>query len=167
MTQPTIKRGIYFHSELLVVWSPCQSRTLSTPGNDSSGSIGRRSGRWTDICEPTFGHSLDDYDVLHQISLHGGPIRMGDLAEQLLVANSSCNRIVGRLVDGGFVERSHGEADRREVLVDLTPAGKRLRRRMAAVHTRDIEAHFGARLTANEIAAVDAALRRLLAVRPR
>lgn len=56
----------------------------------------------------TFGQSLDDYDVLHQISVHGGPIRMGDLAENLLVANSSCNRIVGRLVDGGFAERRHG-----------------------------------------------------------
>ena len=70
--------------------------------------------------QATFGHSLDDYDVLHQISVHGGPIRMGDLAENLLVANSSCNRIVGRLVDGGFVERSHGESDGRVVLVDLT-----------------------------------------------
>ena len=38
--------------------------------------------------QATFGHSLDDYDVLHQISVHRGPSRMGDLAENLLVANS-------------------------------------------------------------------------------
>lgn len=110
----------------------------------------------------TFDHSLDDYDVLHQISVHGGPIRMGDLAGNLLVANSSCNRIVGRLADGGFVERSHGESDGRVVLVDLTRAGKSLRRRMAAVHTRDIEARFGAPLTSNEVADLDSILRRLL-----
>jgi DNA-binding MarR family transcriptional regulator len=114
----------------------------------------------------TFGRSLDDYDVLHQISTYGGQIRMGDLAENLLIADSSCNRIVGRLVDGGFVERSHGESDGRVVLVDLTQAGKRLRRRMAAVHVRDIEGRFGASMTATEASDLDAILRRLLAERP-
>jgi DNA-binding MarR family transcriptional regulator len=109
-----------------------------------------------------FGHSLDDYDVLHQISVHDGPIRMGDLAGNLLVANSSCTRIVGRLVDRGLVERSQGDTDGRVVLVTLTRTGKALRRRMAAVHGRDIEALFGAPLDATRLADLDAVLRRLL-----
>lgn len=108
------------------------------------------------------GQTLDDYDVLHQISAHGTPIRMGDLAEQLLVANSSCNRIVGRLVDAGFVRRAPGDRDRREVLVDLTPAGRRLHRRMAVVHTRDIDRLVGSPLPPSQRADLDAALRRLL-----
>lgn len=112
-----------------------------------------------------FGHSLDDYDVLHQISVHAGPIRMGDLAANLLIANSSCSRIVGRLVDGGFVER-HGESDGRVVLVDLTRAGTSLRRRMAAVHTRDIEARFGSLVSPAEAAGLDAILQRLLGEPP-
>lgn len=116
--------------------------------------------------QATFGYSLDDYDVLHQISVHGGPIRMGDLAENLLVANSSCTRIVGRLVDGGFIERSHGESDGRVVLVNLTRAGTTLRRRMAAVHVRDIEARFGAPLTGTQAIDLDVILRRLLAEPP-
>jgi DNA-binding MarR family transcriptional regulator len=116
--------------------------------------------------QATFGGSLDDYDVLHQISVHDGPIRMGDLAENLLVANSSCNRIVGRLVDDGLVERSHGDPDGRVVLVNLTRAGNTLRRRMAVVHTRDIEARFGALLTPTEAADIDAILKRLLAQPP-
>ena len=114
----------------------------------------------------TFGHSLDDYDVLHQISVHGAPIRMGDLAENLLVANSSCNRIVARLVERGLVERSHADSDGRVVLVDLTRAGNTLRRRMAVQHTRDIEARFGALITSAELADIDAVLRRLLAEPP-
>lgn len=93
------------------------------------------------------GYSLDHYDVLHQINEHDGPIRMGDLAARLLVANSSCNRIVGRLVDDGHVARVKGEHDRREVFVALTAAGKRLRRRMAVIHTRDIRRLFGERLS--------------------
>lgn len=113
-----------------------------------------------------FSHGLDDYDVLHQISIHDGPIRMGDLAENLLVANSSCHRIVGRLVDCGLVERSHGESDRRVVLVGLTRAGDALRRRMAVVHRRDIETRFGKPLTRAEAATIDALLQRLLAEAP-
>jgi DNA-binding MarR family transcriptional regulator len=110
-----------------------------------------------------YGRSLDDYDVLHQISAHGSPTRMGELAEQLLVANSSCNRIVGRLVEAGLVTRDQGGTDRREVLVDLTPQGRRLHRRMAALHTRDIERLFGAPLSTVERSHLNDAFGRLLA----
>ena len=91
----------------------------------------------------TFGHPLDDYDVLHQVAIHDGPIRMGELAERLVLAKSSCHRIVGRLVEAGHLERGGGRGDRREVLVSLTATGRRLHRRMAAVHSRDIERHLG------------------------
>ena len=66
-------------------------------------------------------------------------IRMGELAERLLVANSSCTRLVGKLVRSGHLVRRAGDVDRREVLVTLTAAGRTLHRRMAALHTRDIE----------------------------
>ncbi|MGB5758836.1 MAG: MarR family winged helix-turn-helix transcriptional regulator [Acidimicrobiales bacterium] len=110
-----------------------------------------------------FGRTLDDYDVLHQINVHTGPIQMGELAERLLVANSSCHRIVERLVDAGLMERSAGTQDRREVFVDLTAAGRRLWRRMAAVHTRDIEAHVGVPLTGSQHRELREALGSLLA----
>ena len=105
-----------------------------------------------------FGQPLDAYDVLHQVARHGAPLRMGDLAERLLVAHSSCNRIVGRLVDSGHLTRRPGEIDRREVLVDLTPAGRALHRRMAAVHTRDIRRLVDDPLTPEARRALDAAL---------
>lgn len=105
-----------------------------------------------------FGQPLDAYDVLHQVARHGAPLRMGDLAERLLVAHSSCNRIVGRLVDSGHLTRRPGEVDRREVLVDLTPTGRALHRRMAAVHTRDIQRLVDATLPPEARLALDAAL---------
>lgn len=107
------------------------------------------------------GRTLDDYDVLHQIHQHDGPIKMGDLAERLLLAKSSCNRIVGRLVTDGHVERAAGEHDRREVVVSLTTQGKRLRRSMAATHTRDIIELVGARLSEREVAQLQRALQSL------
>ena len=109
-----------------------------------------------------FGQSLDDYDILHQIHDHGAPIRMGELADRLLVANSSCHRIVGRLAEAGFISRHNGETDRREVFVDLTTEGTRLWRRMAAVHTRDIEALVGEPLSTVEHNHLNYSLSRLL-----
>ena len=110
----------------------------------------------------SFERSLDDYDVLHQIVINGDRIRMGRLAERLLLANSSCNRIVGRLEEAGLVERSRGELDRREVFVDVTSAGRRLHRRMAAVHTRDIERLLGTPLSDSGRVGLDKALDDLL-----
>lgn len=108
------------------------------------------------------GHSLDEYDVLHQMHRHGEPIRMGALAERLLIANSSCNRMVGRLVEAGFITRVYGEHDRRNVLVQLTTEGRRLRRRMAVAHTRDIDRLVGTRLSTSALSDLDAVLDTLL-----
>ena len=113
-----------------------------------------------------FGHSLDDYDVLHQVALGDEPMRMGRLAESLLVANSSCTRIVGRLVESGHLDRRRGLADRREVLVGITAEGRRLHRRMAAHHTRDIRRLFGARLSTGAQSGLERALTELLAPQP-
>ena len=110
-----------------------------------------------------FGYSLDDYDVLHQIADHRAPINMGELASRLLVANSSCNRIVGRLEAAGLVERARSNTDRREVFAVLTAEGRRLRRRMAAVHTRDIDQLIGDPLTAPQLAQLNSALVAVLA----
>ncbi len=110
-----------------------------------------------------FGATLDQYDVLFQLSSQEWPMRMGELAERLLIANSSCHRLVGTLVSAGFVRRERGEIDRREVLVSLTPEGRRQWRRMAAVHTRDIERWFGDPLTASEHATFAGLLAKLAA----
>ncbi|MEM9655772.1 MAG: MarR family transcriptional regulator [Actinomycetota bacterium] len=109
-----------------------------------------------------FGRSLDDYDVLYQVRSHDGPIRMGDLAQRLLLANSSCHRIVGRLVEDGLLQRVAGATDRREVWIQLTPAGKRQWRRMAVTHTKDIRRFLGERLSVTELTQLGGTLQRLI-----
>lgn len=109
------------------------------------------------------GRGLDDYDVLHQLSRVDGPSTMGDLATRLLVANSSCHRIVGRLVTDGFVEARQSDVDRRSRLVQLTGDGRRLHRKMAAVHGRDIEQLFTSRLTDGQLATLVEAFEHLAA----
>ncbi len=98
-----------------------------------------------------FGRTLDDYDVMHQVASHDGPIQMGTLADRLLVANSSCNRIVERLVSAGLLDRARGAEDRRAVFVSLTSDGRRLHRRMASAHGRDIKRFVENGLTSPEL----------------
>jgi DNA-binding MarR family transcriptional regulator len=52
-----------------------------------------------------------------------GQLPMGRLAEALDVSDASATGIVDRMEKRGLVERSHGTADRREVLVQLTGQG--------------------------------------------
>lgn len=86
------------------------------------------------------GIGLDAYDVLHQLTLAVEPLRMGDLTAALLIAPSSCTRLIGSLERAGLVERSVDPMDRRVVRVSLTEAGRQMRRRAAITHVRGVRA---------------------------
>jgi DNA-binding MarR family transcriptional regulator len=53
-----------------------------------------------------------------------GPQRMVDLAGALDVTPSTAGRMCDRLLRKGFIRRHRARADRREVQVSLTPAGR-------------------------------------------
>ncbi|MBI5680325.1 MAG: MarR family transcriptional regulator [Methanobacterium sp.] len=54
------------------------------------------------------------------------PKTMKQLAETLDVAVSTPTRTVDRLVEKGYANRTVGTKDRRQVLIELTPKGKKL-----------------------------------------
>lgn len=54
------------------------------------------------------------------------PKTMKQIAETLGVAFSTPTRTIDRLLEKGFVNRTVGEKDRRQLLVELTPKGKEL-----------------------------------------
>lgn len=55
-----------------------------------------------------------------------GQTSMGALASQLAISKEQASRAIIRLVDSGYVERSHDTANRRVVNVSLTEEGARL-----------------------------------------
>src|SRR5207247_4767735 len=73
--------------------------------------------------EEQTGLALADYDVLVQLALAGGELRMTELAARALISRSGMTRRVARLVDEGLVRRSEASADGRSVVVALTDAG--------------------------------------------
>jgi DNA-binding MarR family transcriptional regulator len=54
------------------------------------------------------------------------PKTMKQIAEALGVAVSTPTRTIDRLVEKGFVNRTVGTKDRRQLLIELTPKGKEL-----------------------------------------
>lgn len=60
--------------------------------------------------------------VLHV--LMGGPATQRDLAGQIQVEDQTMSRTLERLERSGYVERRRDDADRRRVLVSLTPSGR-------------------------------------------
>ena len=58
----------------------------------------------TDLEKET-GLALADFDVLAQLALAGGELRMTDLAARALISRSGMTRRVARLVDEGLVRR--------------------------------------------------------------
>jgi DNA-binding MarR family transcriptional regulator len=58
-------------------------------------------------------------------ALEDRPLRMGELAEHLGLAESSVTRLMDRLDGAGMVRRGSPPGDRRSVLGTLTPKGRR------------------------------------------
>jgi DNA-binding MarR family transcriptional regulator len=86
-----------------------------------------------------------------------GPARLTDLALVEGVSQPSMTALVGRLADSGLVQRGTDPADRRAVLIALTPAGADLLdRRREARATRLAGPLAG--LTDDDVRAITAAL---------
>ena len=111
----------------------------------------------TDLEQQT-GLALADYDVLAQLAIADGALRMTDLANRALISRSGMTRRVARLVDEGMVRRSEANADGRGVMVALTDAGIARLSETAPAHARGIAEYFVSRLDDQELAVLERAL---------
>jgi len=63
---------------------------------------------------------------------------IGTLAERLQLQHHSTVELVDRLEQRGLVQRRRGELDRRQVLVELTPAGEHLLHELSLHHRNEL-----------------------------
>jgi DNA-binding MarR family transcriptional regulator len=111
----------------------------------------------TDLERET-GLALADFDVLAQLALGGGELRMTDLAARALISRSGMTRRVARLVEEGLVRRANTDVDARGVVVALTDAGLARLTETAPVHARGISELFVRQLDEEDLAALQRAL---------
>jgi DNA-binding MarR family transcriptional regulator len=108
--------------------------------------------------EQQTGLALADYDVLAQLAIADGELRMTELANRALISRSGMTRRVARLVDEGLVRRADAGADGRGVVVALTDAGVARLAETVPAHARGIAEYFVCRLDDQELAVLQDAL---------
>ena len=112
------------------------------------------------------GLSLADYDALVQLAIADEQrLRMGELAERVVLSRSGVSRLVDRLEADGLVVRRACPTDARGSWAELTPAGLDRLRDAAPVHLRGVDAHFLAPIPEGDrealVRALEAIARRL------
>lgn len=103
------------------------------------------------------GLGIDMWRVLAALADNGGQ-RQIDVAAATSIEASTVSRIVTRMVRAGLVTRSRSETSSREVVVQLSPKGRALVRRLIPVALR-LEREAAAGIPPKQLQAVKAALR--------
>ncbi|MDQ2733948.1 MAG: MarR family transcriptional regulator [Pseudomonadota bacterium] len=81
------------------------------------------------------------YQTLLAIKAHEelGPVTMTALSQALIIKHNSAVGLIDRIEQLGLVTRRHPESDRRSVVVELTPRGRRIVGRLASQHRIELQ----------------------------
>jgi DNA-binding MarR family transcriptional regulator len=105
------------------------------------------------------------FDVLATLAEdERGAMKMGELAEALVITRGGLTKLVDRLVKAGLLERTFCETDRRVSYATLLPAGTALLSEMLPVVSAELEVAFGANITDGEAAQLTGTLDRVRGV---
>jgi DNA-binding MarR family transcriptional regulator len=78
------------------------------------------------------------YDVLLELERAGGRLRIGALAERIVIEPYNMTRLLDRLEQSGCLTRERSTSDRRSAFAVLTKAGEKLRGEMWPTYRRAI-----------------------------
>ncbi len=81
------------------------------------------------------GITTQQYQAMLAIAAaSGGTMRLGDLAQEMLLKPNATVQLIDRLSALGLVERGRSDTDRRSVRVSLSDEGSALLMKLASVH---------------------------------
>ena len=105
------------------------------------------------------GLSLQEYEtLLHLAESPERRLRMGRLADSLLLSKSGVTRLIDRLVDDGLVERTSCTSDARGAEATLTALGLSRLRAAAPTHLEGIREYFVSVIDAADLVVVERAM---------
>ncbi|HEX3737831.1 MAG TPA: MarR family transcriptional regulator [Solirubrobacterales bacterium] len=106
------------------------------------------SGRLQDALAAAELPPLAWFEMLAAIAAaEGQRMKMGDLAEALVITRGGLTKLVDRLVKAGLIERTFCDTDRRVSYATLLPAGAELLEEMVPVVSAELDLAFAARLS--------------------
>jgi len=105
------------------------------------------------------GLSLQEYEtLLHLAEAPERRLRMGRLADSLLLSKSGVTRLVDRLVDHGLVQRTSCSSDARGAEASLTASGLDRLRAAAPTHLDGIRNYFFSAIESGDLPVVERAM---------
>ena len=107
---------------------------------------------------------LSWWDVLQQLSdSEGGRLRMGELAESVLLTRSGITRLLDRMITAGMVVREQCPGDRRGYYAVITQLGLDIIKKVGPDHSKDAWDSFLEHVTQEEAAVMEKVFSRVLA----
>lgn len=127
----------------------------STPQGEAWGALTRTHAAVTSRLQEALARAefppLPWYEVLATVAdAPDRRMRMGDLAEALVITRGGLTKLVDRLIKAGLMERTFCESDRRVSYATLLPAGEELLEEMRPVVVGELEIAFSANITARQ-----------------
>jgi DNA-binding MarR family transcriptional regulator len=130
-------------------------RTAGSPHGDAWGALTRTHaaivGRLQEALAAADFPPLPWYEVLAAVAeAPERRMRMGDLAEALVITRGGLTKLVDRLIKAGLMERTFCETDRRVSYATLLPAGEEMLDEMRPVVIAELRSSFAAKLSVSE-----------------
>ena len=98
------------------------------------------------------GLTIARYDVLAQLEMAGGQLRLSDLASAVVLSPSGLSKLLDRMETSGLIRREPDPNDARASLATLTPDGRSIVKKARRSHHALLEQTFGAALDDRDIA---------------
>jgi DNA-binding MarR family transcriptional regulator len=146
--------------------TPRAPRKAGSPHGDAWGALTRTHsaivGRLQEALAATDLPPLPWYEVLATVADAAEQrMRMGDLAESLVITRGGLTKLVDRLIKAGLMERTFCETDRRVSYATLLPAGMEMLEEMRPVVIAELRSAFSAKLSVAEAGALRDTLERV------
>ena len=109
------------------------------------------------------GMSMSRYDVLAQLDLAGGRLRLNELATRIWLSPSGLSKLLDRMDASGLIVREPDPSDARSWFAVLTARGRSLVRRARATHHARLASTFGTVLSDRDLTELVRAMERLSA----
>jgi DNA-binding MarR family transcriptional regulator len=129
--------------------------TPRTPHGEAWGALTRTHAAVTQRLQEALAQNdfppLPWYEILATVSeAPEQRMRMGDLAEILVITRGGLTKLVDRLVKAGLLERTFCETDRRVSYATLLPAGEQMLAEMRPVIVGELQVAFSAKISTGE-----------------
>lgn len=89
------------------------------------------------------GLTIARYDVLAQLDMGGGRLKLGELASSVVLSPSGLSKLLDRMQASGLIRREPDPLDARSTFASITPEGRSLVKRARQSHHALLRRTFG------------------------